>query len=109
MARSLGIPAVVGLGEITANVQAGQMIAVDGTAGVVVVNPDSEEQASFSNRAAGEAEAKARLLTLKDEPSQTLDGRRVELAGNIGTPRMSTQCLQTAARVSVCSAPSSCI
>ncbi|GLG00174.1 phosphoenolpyruvate-protein phosphotransferase [Alicyclobacillus hesperidum subsp. aegles] len=86
MARSLGIPAVVGLGEITANVQAGQLIAVDGAAGLVVVEPDPEEQASFSSRAAGEAEAKARLLALKDEPSQTLDGRRVELAGNIGTP-----------------------
>ena len=93
MARSLGIPAVVGLGDITANVQAGQVLAVDGSEGLVVVAPDDAELARFSAEMERQQGERTRLAALRDAESVTPDGRRVEIAGNIGTPAEVAQVL----------------
>ncbi|MCL6453897.1 MAG: phosphoenolpyruvate--protein phosphotransferase [Alicyclobacillus sp.] len=86
MARSLGIPAVVGLGSATASIPPGTTVIVDGFGGEVIADPDAAEIARFTERME-EAAADAKVLaTLKGEPSVTRDGHKVELAGNIGTP-----------------------
>lgn len=86
MARSLEIPAVVGLSNITTTVKSGDMLILDGEEGIVIVNPDEETIAKYREKQAKIAEYKRELATLKDAESITVDGRKVELAANIGTP-----------------------
>ncbi|WP_206881417.1 phosphoenolpyruvate--protein phosphotransferase [Alicyclobacillus mali (ex Roth et al. 2021)] len=93
MARSLGIPAVVGLGDITAHVASGQVLAVDGSEGLVVVEPNEEELKRFSAQVERQQWERSRLAALRDAESVTPDGRRVEIAGNIGTPAEVAQVL----------------
>ncbi|RZI49514.1 phosphoenolpyruvate--protein phosphotransferase [Lactococcus kimchii] len=87
MARTLEIPAVLGTNNITELVAEGQLLAVSGLTGEVVLDPTSEQQAEF--HAAGEAYAaqKAEWAALKDAETVTADGRHFELAANIGTPK----------------------
>ena len=61
LARALGIPAVVGLGDITSRVQAGDIIQLDGSTGVVTVNPDAQMRAAFDRHAKSEQELLARI------------------------------------------------
>ena len=86
MAKSLEIPAVVGLEDVTQRIASDDFLIVDGTTGVVVVNPDEATRQSYEAlRARLEAIGQA-LLQLKDLPAQTKDGRRVHLAANIELP-----------------------
>ena len=77
MARSLEIPAIVGTGEITAKVKAGDILAVNGIEGDVIVNPTEEQNAA----------QKAEWEKLKHAETVTADGKHFELAANIGTPK----------------------
>lgn len=86
LARSLGIPAVVGLGQGLAAIKAGDLLAVDGTAGVVAVNPAEPELKEWRARQAAAQVEMERLARLRSLPAVTLDGRRLELAANIGRP-----------------------
>jgi phosphotransferase system enzyme I (PtsI) len=87
MARSLEIPAVLGLKSITQEVKDKDLVIVDGIEGVVIVNPDEKTQKEYLDKKA-EYEAFIReLAELKDLPAKTLDGHEVELVGNIGTPK----------------------
>ena len=61
LARALGIPAVVGLGDITSRVQAGDFMQLDGSTGVVTVNPDAQMRAAFDRHAKCEQELLARI------------------------------------------------
>ena len=87
MARTLEIPAVVGTNNITELVSEGQLMAVSGLTGEVVLDPTPEQQSEF--HAAGEAYAaqKAEWAALKDAETVTADGKHFELAANIGTPK----------------------
>ena len=87
MARTLEIPAVLGTNNITELVKDGDILAVSGITGEVVINPTEEQIAEF--KAAGEAYAKqkAEWAQLKDAPTVTADGKHFELAANIGTPK----------------------
>jgi len=86
MAKSLEIPAVVGLEDVTQRVKPDDFLIIDGTTGVVIVNPDEATRASYEAlRAKLEVVGQA-LLQLKDLPAQTKDGRRVQLAANIELP-----------------------
>ncbi|WKF84704.1 phosphoenolpyruvate--protein phosphotransferase [Lacticaseibacillus pantheris] len=87
MARSLEIPAVVGTDSVTTSVEAGQMIAVDGLTGDVVVEPSTEQQASFKKEAEDYAAERAEWAKLKTATTVTADGKHYELAANIGTPK----------------------
>lgn len=84
LARSLGIPAVVGLQNATSSIQTGDMLLVDGDSGGVTVNPTDDEYSAFKERLDAQAKKKGQLSRLKDLPSVTKDGRKVELAANIG-------------------------
>jgi phosphotransferase system enzyme I (PtsI) len=84
MARSLEIPAVVGTKNITEAVSEGDVLALDGSEGDVLVNPSTEEIAEFEAKAKAFADLKAEWDKLKDAKTVTADGKHFELAGNIG-------------------------
>jgi len=86
LARSLGIPAVLGLSDITRHARQGEGICIDGNRGVVVVEPDSDTRARYARRKAAWEEATARLAGLNDLPAETLDGKLVTLEANIEVP-----------------------
>lgn len=87
MARSLEIPAIVGTKNITELVKEEDYLIVDGMEGEVMINPSEEDISSFNKKAEEFAQLKAEWDRLKDEPSLTKDGKHVELAANIGTPK----------------------
>ncbi len=87
MARSLEIPAVLGLKSITQEVKDKDLVIVDGIEGVVIVNPDEKTQKEYLDKKAGYEAFIKELAELKDLPAKTVDGHEVELVGNIGTPK----------------------
>ncbi|HIZ52629.1 MAG TPA: phosphoenolpyruvate--protein phosphotransferase [Candidatus Enterococcus avicola] len=87
MARSLEIPAIVGTGEITAKVKAGDILAVNGIEGDVIVHPTEDQKASFIKIGEDYAAQKAEWEKLKNAETVTADGKHFELAANIGTPK----------------------
>ena len=88
MARSLEIPAVVGLVDITEKVQDGDLIVIDGNKGIVSINPDETTLKEYETLKLDYMEYRRHLKELKDLPAETGDKlRRVELSANIGTPR----------------------
>jgi phosphotransferase system enzyme I (PtsI) len=97
MARSLEIPAVVGMEEITKAVNAGDLIIVDGVAGVVTVNPDPETVAIYREKQRAFAAAKQELQNLIHSPTITKSGKHVILAANIGKPQDVTKALAVGA------------
>jgi phosphotransferase system enzyme I (PtsI) len=87
MARSLEIPAIVGTKEITDKVKAGDIVAVNGIDGDVIVNPSDSEKADFEEKGLAYADQKAEWEKLKNAETVTADGKHFELAANIGTPK----------------------
>ncbi|MBX9039670.1 phosphoenolpyruvate--protein phosphotransferase [Enterococcus durans] len=87
MARSLEIPAIVGTKEITAKVKEGDILAVNGIEGDVIVHPTDEQKAEFEKIGADYAAQKAEWDKLKNAETVTADGKHFELAANIGTPK----------------------
>lgn len=86
MARSLEIPAVVGIEGLTDAVTHGDVIIVDGIDGRVIVRPTDEQvAAAITKQQAYEAEKKS-WETLIETPSISKDGHRIDIAANIGTP-----------------------
>ncbi|MBA4377916.1 MAG: phosphoenolpyruvate--protein phosphotransferase [Gemmatimonas sp.] len=86
LARSLGIPAVAGLGAAVAELHDGELVAVDGDRGEVVLQPDSETVARYRQLSQQQLTVNAKLAHLKDEPAITPDGRRLHLLANIEMP-----------------------
>jgi phosphotransferase system enzyme I (PtsI) len=86
IARALGIPAVVGLGSLTAEVVAGDLLIVDGTNGVVIVNPDTDTLDRYHARVRNIQAHEVRLARLRQLPAETTDGHRVHLYANIESP-----------------------
>lgn len=86
MARSLEIPAVVGINGLLSQVNHGDMLVLDAIDGFVMVNPEAQDLEHYRIKAKNFAELKASLKILKDAESITTDKHHVELVGNIGTP-----------------------
>lgn len=93
VARGLGIPAVVGLDNLTSLVTPGDMLIVDGTHGVVIIDPDDGQIADYREQEAKRGVLIKSLEELRDLPAQTRDGVSVELFGNIEFPDEVTNCL----------------
>lgn len=87
MARSLEIPAIVGTNNITELVSEGDFLVVDGMEGDVFVNPSEDTKKAYNDKSEEFASLKLEWERLKDEKSVTKDGKHVELAANIGTPK----------------------
>ena len=86
LARSLGVPAVVGLGSAIQNLRPGMLIAVDGEAGKVIIDPDSETVARFRQLSQQQLSINTKFRPLRDLPAQTPDGHTIKLMANIELP-----------------------
>jgi len=86
LARSLGIPAVVGLGDITEQAKNGQEAILDGRIGRVVLDPDARDREVFVERRDQLAEMEEEILVLAGLESVTRDGQPVALRGNLDLP-----------------------
>jgi phosphotransferase system enzyme I (PtsI) len=86
VARSLGIPAVVALEDLTEIVDADSTVIVDGSRGIVIVNPDEQALRQYERYAREFAELESRLDAIKGEPAVTRDGVKITLLGNIEFP-----------------------
>ncbi len=86
MAKSLEIAAVVGLETVTSRVKNRDPLIIDGTHGVVVINPSKETLEKYKIKKKKFELFEHGLLEGRDLPSQTLDGKKVEIAANIELP-----------------------
>jgi len=83
IARSQGIPAVLGLENLVERVETGDTLIVDGNTGVVIVNPTSGTLDQYRLEIARFRELEEQLLLLTAYPAQTLDGRQFALCANL--------------------------
>jgi phosphotransferase system enzyme I (PtsI) len=86
MARSLGIPAVVGLGAAVLELASGTEAILDGDAALLIAHPQPEERATYTQRSADQQAAQQRRQALRSQPGSLADGHRVVLWANIGHP-----------------------
>jgi len=86
LARSLGIPAVVGLRDATSRLRGTEFVVLDGSSGTLVVNPSAAEIDAFRNRAIREQQDEAELRLLAGEDAVTTDGVRITLRANVDLP-----------------------
>ncbi len=86
MARTLEIPAVVGVGKEVQSICSGDILVFDGDEGTVLVNPEKEIIQKYYDKKKEYEDLKEKLKTLIGKESKTKDGFKVELSANIGTP-----------------------
>ncbi|MBQ7759453.1 phosphoenolpyruvate--protein phosphotransferase [Anaerotignum sp.] len=86
LARTMGIPAICGLGEELKEEYAGRIACVDGEVGCVYIDPDELTLAQFNEKYAKQQEMKELLLTMRGQEDITLDGKKVNVYCNIGSP-----------------------
>jgi phosphotransferase system enzyme I (PtsI) len=97
VAAGLEIPAVVGLGEFLEEARSAEAVIVDGTEGLLIVDPDAGTLERYRRASADHAARFADLAALAHLPSDTVDGTRVELLGNIEFPGEVPICLERGA------------
>ncbi len=93
VAKALGIPAVVGLNDVTNEIAGGETVIIDGTRGVVVISPDTRTIEEYQHYAQVQVEFIHSLDALRDLPAITRDGHEVKLLGNIEFPSEATTVL----------------
>ncbi|SRR5260221_3559889 len=93
VARLRGLPAVVGCGEVLAGIVDGDLVILDGSEGLVLVNPTAAVVAEYRRKRETFIAEARRLEALKDRPALTTDGVRVELLANIATAEDMEQAL----------------
>ncbi len=86
MARSLNIPAVVGLHDITERLETGQHVLLDGTNGFLIVDPTPETLKRYGEIESRRVKVVAQLKELRETASTTRDGRHIVLSANIELP-----------------------
>jgi phosphotransferase system enzyme I (PtsI) len=98
VARSLGIPAIVGLHHARHVISEGETLIVDGQNGVLIVNPDPLVLAEYRLRESQLGLERQRLKRLKSTPAATIDGTPIELYANIELPQDMPQVLEAGAQ-----------
>jgi phosphotransferase system enzyme I (PtsI) len=91
LARAFGIPAVLGLSSITKEVNAGDILVVDGEAGQVIVNPGKVSLVKYHEAGEQYERKRGELHSLAELPAETTDGHRVALKANIELPEEADQ------------------
>ena len=86
LARTMGIPAIVGLGDALDPDYEGRLVVVDGSTGTVIVDPTDEVFADFVQKREAQLQRQALLDTLKGEQNITRDGKTIRVYCNIGSP-----------------------
>jgi phosphoenolpyruvate-protein phosphotransferase (PTS system enzyme I) len=97
VARSLGIPAIVGLHHARQMISEGETLIVDGTRGLLIVDPDPIVLAEYRALQADLKAERKRLRRLKSTPATTVDGTPIELYANIELPQDMTEVLEAGA------------
>lgn len=97
VARSMNVPAVVGLGSIRSLVREGDMLIADGFSGVVLVNPSAQVLREYQERQSAYLGERAQLSLLRDAEAVTLDGVRIHLQANIELPEEAQMALDAGA------------
>jgi phosphotransferase system enzyme I (PtsI) len=97
VARSLGIPALVGLHHARQTISEGELLIVDGVQGLLVVNPDPAVLAEYRTRQTQLKAERQRLKLLKKTPAATLDGTPIELYANIELPQDTPEAIEAGA------------
>lgn len=92
LAGALEIPAVVGIGHFLADVSGGESVIIDGNHGEVIIDPDEETLAKYSELAEQFRSVSQRLAALKTLPAETINGTRIQLLGNIEFPEEAEHC-----------------
>jgi phosphotransferase system enzyme I (PtsI) len=88
LARTLGIPGVVGLGRITTDIYPGDHVIIDGNRGVVIVRPDESTLEEYQKKEKTIRVFESRLTQqLQDQPAETPDGRQIQILANIDFPK----------------------
>ncbi len=86
MARSLNIPAIVGLHNVTEKLETGQHVLLDGTNGLLIVDPTPETLAYYGEIESRRVKVVTQLKELRETKSTTRDGRHIVLSANIELP-----------------------
>ncbi|NDC80257.1 MAG: phosphoenolpyruvate--protein phosphotransferase [Verrucomicrobia bacterium] len=86
MARSLNIPAVVGLHEVLSRCESGAPVILDGYAGLLIIHPTEQTRYEYGQIEKRRHEIEQRLEALRDTPAVTTDGRRIVLSANVELP-----------------------
>jgi phosphotransferase system enzyme I (PtsI) len=86
VARSLGIPAVVALEDLTEYISVGDTVIVDGNRGIVIVNPDEQTIRQYEEYSKEFTDLGHRLDAIRQKPAVTRDGIEITLLGNIEFP-----------------------
>ncbi|MHC4114307.1 MAG: phosphoenolpyruvate--protein phosphotransferase [Planctomycetota bacterium] len=94
VARSLGIPAVVALEDLTESISGGDTVIIDGNRGIVIVNPDDATIRQYEVYSQEFMELEHRLDTIREKPAETRDNVRINLLGNIEFPEEAELVLQ---------------
>lgn len=97
LARSLGIPAIVGLHQAHAWLREDEVVIVDGSRGVVIADPDAGTLAHYRARDESDRRYYSGLARLKGTPARTLDDVRIQLQANVELPRDFDNVLQVGA------------
>ena len=87
LARSLGIPAVVGLHEARRYIHQDDQIILDGTRGIILIDADVRSLKVYQDRQERESKYYSGLIRLREAPARTQDGTHIELLANIELPR----------------------
>ena len=87
LARSLGIPAVVGVEDVMVKASSGTTVVIDGDTGTVIVEPSAEELAQYQQRMREQRSAERRIAEVRFEPSVTTDGTAIQLYANTESVR----------------------
>jgi phosphotransferase system enzyme I (PtsI) len=94
VARSLGIPAVVALEDLTENIHGGDTVIIDGNRGIVVVNPNEETVRQYEEYSVELEQMVHKLDRIRQKPATTRDGVKITLLGNIEFPEEAELVLQ---------------
>ena len=86
MARSLNIPAVVGLHDVLSRCESGAPVILDGYSGLLIVHPSEQTRYEYGQIEKRRHEIEQRLEALRDTPAVTTDGRRIALSANVELP-----------------------
>ncbi|MBT1174700.1 phosphoenolpyruvate--protein phosphotransferase [Bifidobacterium sp. LC6] len=86
LARTMGLPAIIGIGDAFDPADDGHTAVIDGTSGLVFVDPDEKTLAEYRGRKAKYEEHMRLLQELKGKPTETKSGQKVRLYANIGRP-----------------------
>jgi phosphoenolpyruvate-protein phosphotransferase (PTS system enzyme I) len=97
VARSLGIPAIVGLHHAYQTIAEGELLIVDGTQGLLIVNPEPSVLSEYRARQSELKAERKRLRRLKSTPAATVDGTPIELFANIELPQDLPEVLEAGA------------